>query len=275
MVKSEVASDSLRTLLTAPSGERPERAARISRSMKFQKKPGIPLYLQIKEHLLSRIDAGAWPEESMIPTESELCEEYGVSKITVREAIMLLVRVGRLSRIPGKGTFIPRQKIEQTLNRFFSFTRWALQNGLEPASRILKVETLPSDPHIARHLEIPEGETVTRIERLRLGNSEPLMLEVIWIPSRLCPDLHLRDLANVPLNEIIQNEFDIPLVKARESIEAQTADGCTSELLSIDTEVLLLHVEHTAFTTGCRVVYFVSSSYRGDRVKFTIDLEAS
>ncbi len=242
--------------------------------MKFQKKAGVPLYLQIKEHLLSKIDAGVWPAESMIPTESELCTEYGVSKITVREAIKLLVREGRLSRIPGKGTFITPQKIEQTLNRFFSFTRWARQNGLEPASRILKVETLPSDLHIARHLCIPEGEPVTRIERLRLGNSEPLMLEVIWIPSSLCPDLHLRDLANVPLNDILLNEFGIPLVKARETIEPQTADDYVSKLLSVEKEVLLLHVEHTAYTTGGKIIYFVSSSYRGDRVKFTIELEA-
>ena len=102
----------------------------IHTDMASRRKSGVPLYLQIKEHLLAKIDAGTWPEEAMIPTESELCEEYDVSKITVREAIKLLVRDGRLSRIPGKGTFISRQKIEQKLNRFFSFTRWALQNGL-------------------------------------------------------------------------------------------------------------------------------------------------
>jgi GntR family transcriptional regulator len=243
--------------------------------MRFQKKAGVPLYLQIKEHLLSKIDAGTWPEEAMIPTESELCQEYDVSKITVREAIKLLVRDGRLSRIPGKGTFITRQKIEQKLDRFFSFTRWAHQNGLKPASRILKVETLPCDVHIARHLEIPQGEPATRVERLRLGNNEPLMLEVIWVPSSLCPDLHIHDLANVPLNDILQNEYGLALVRARESIEPQTADEYVSRLLAIEKEVLLLHVEHTAYTSQGRIAYFVISSYRGDRVKFTIELKAN
>jgi GntR family transcriptional regulator len=203
-------------------------------AMRFEKRAGVPLYLQIKEHLLSKIDAGTWPEESMIPTESELCEQYDVSKITVREAIKLLVSDGRLSRIPGKGTFITRQKIEQKLDRFFSFTRWARQNGLEPASRILKVETLPCDVHIARHLEIAEGDPVTRVERLRLGNGEPLMLEVIWVPSRLCPDLHIHDLANVPLNDILQNDYGLSLVRALESIEPQTADAYISRLLAIE-----------------------------------------
>jgi GntR family transcriptional regulator len=242
--------------------------------MKFEKRNGIPLYLQIKDHLLAKIEAGEWPEESLIPTESELCEQYKVSKITIREAIKLLVRDGRLSRVPGKGTFITKQKIEQKLDRFFSFTKWARQNGLDPASRILNVETLPCDAHIAKHLRIPEGEHVTRIERLRLGNSEPLMLEVIWIPYSTCPDIHLRDLANVPLNDILQTEYGIVLLKARETIEPAVADSHVSRLLAIDKEVLMLHVEHTAYTTDDKVVYFVDSSYRGDRVRFTIELAA-
>jgi GntR family transcriptional regulator len=243
--------------------------------MKFQKKIGVPLYLQIKEHLLAKIDAGTWPDESMIPTEAELCQEYDVSKITIREAIRLLVRDGRVSRTPGKGTFITKKKFEQKLDRFFSFTRWALQNGLEPASRILKVETMPCDLHIARHLDIREGETATRVERLRLGSNEPLMLEVIWVHSSLCPDLHIHDLANVPLNDILQNNYRLVLVRALESIEPQTSDAYISKLLAIEKDVLLLHVEHTAYTSTGKIAYFATSSYRGDRVKFSIELKSS
>ena len=243
--------------------------------MVLQKKPGIPLYLQIKENLLAKIDAGLWADDSLIPTEAELCREYGVSKITVREAIKILVKDGRLSRRPGKGTFVTRPKIEQKLNRHFSFTRWAAHNGLQPASRILRVETAACDVHIAGHLGIAEGEQVTRIERLRLGNNEPLMLETIWVPHRLCPELHLQDLANVPLNDIIARQYGLPLVRAVESIEAQTADEYAARLLGIEKDVLLLHVEHTTYSRDNRIVYFVSSSYRGDRVKFSIELSGA
>jgi GntR family transcriptional regulator len=134
------------------------------------------------------------------------------------------------------------------------------------------VETVACDIHIARHLDIEEGEQVTRIERLRLGDSEPLMLETIWVPFRLCPGLHLKDLANVPLNDIIAEEYGLPLVRAIESIEAQTADEYAARLLGIEKDVLLLHVEHTTFARDNRIVYFVTSSYRGDRVKFSIEL---
>jgi GntR family transcriptional regulator len=242
--------------------------------MTFERKTGIPLYLQIKEHLLDRIDSGAWAEDSLIPTESELCGEYGVSKITVREAVKILVMDGRLSRVPGRGTFVTKRKIEQRLNRFFSFTRWARQNGIEPASRVLKIETMPSDRHIAMHLGIPEAQPVIRIERLRLGNNEPLMLETIWMDAGLCPDIHLHDLANVPLNTILETEYGIVLGRAMESIEPRTADTYVSRLLAIDKDVLLMLVEHTAHALDDRIAYFVTSLYRGDRVKFSIELRA-
>ncbi len=242
---------------------------------KFQRKQGFPLYLQIKEHLLSRIDSGIWKEGEMIPTENELCREYNVSNITVREAIKILVQDGKLSRTPGKGTFVTEPKLEQKLNRFFSFSRWAKQNELEPASRILKVEMIQSDLHLAQHLDINENDPLTRIERLRLGSDEPLMLEIIWVPEAICPDLRIKDLANVPLNDILKKDYNISLQSAMESIEPQTADEYTAKLLGVDKQVLLLHVEHTAYDSRKRIIYFVSSMYRGDRVKFSIELSAT
>lgn len=244
-------------------------------SKKFQRKQGFPLYLQIKEHLLSRIESAVWGEGEMIPTEGELCEYYGVSKITVKEAVKLLVKDGKLYRIPGKGTFVTKPKLEQKLNRFFSFTRWAKQNDLDVASRLLKVKSYPCNLHIANHLGIEEDDPVTQIERLRLANNEPLVLEFIWVPAKLCADLHLKDLANISLNDILWKDYGISLHRAVESIEPKAAEEYDAKLLGIKEQSLLLHVEHTAFDTKNRIVYFVSSIYRGDRVKFSIELSAT
>ena len=134
------------------------------------------------------------------------------------------------------------------------------------------MEIVACDRHIAGHLGTAQGEQVTRIERLRLGDNEPLMLETIWVPYGLCPDLHLKDLANVPLNDVIAQDYNLALARATESIEAQTADEYAARLLGIDKDVLLLHVEHTTYARDNTIVYFVTSSYRGDRVKFSIEL---
>ena len=243
--------------------------------MGFQRKAGFPLYLQIKEDLLARIESGQWQEKAMIPTERMLCEQYGASTITVREALKLLVHENRLRRIPGKGTFVTAPKLEHVLPRYFSFTRWAEQNGLHPTSRIMRVEVQRADRNIRRWLQLPDGDQVTHIDRLRLGSGEPLMLEDVWVACDLCPGLHLKDLANFPLNDIITGDYRLPLVRAVESIEPSLADDYTGKLLEMSSPPLILLVEHTTFTLDDRPVLFARSRYRGDRYKFSIELTSS
>ena len=238
----------------------------------LKKKPGMPLYVQIMENIDHLIESHEWTVGSMLPTEKELCNIYNVSKITVREALKLLVRDGKLRRVAGKGTFVTKPKLEQNLDRFFSFSKWAIQNNLESATRVLKVDIDQCDDHIAKHLSLKDEREVTRIERIRLGDNEPLMVEFIWVPTSICPNLYLQDLANVPLNDIVRNSYALPIIKATESIEAIFSDDYISRLLNIERESLLLSVEHTAFTHGSKSIYIARSFYRGDRVKFLIDL---
>ena len=239
---------------------------------KFERTSGLPLYLQIKDDLLSKIEEGVWHQNDMIPTEEQFCNEYGVSKITVREAIKILVQDGLLHRKPGKGTFISKPKLEQKLNRFFSFNRWAEQHGLYPSFRILKVEVQAADKYTSQQLGIIEGDQITRIERLCLGNNEPLMLEHLSVPSAICPDLHIHDLSNVPLNEIILDTYKIPLLKVVESIEPEVPDNYLSKMLVMNKDSLLLLVEHTTYTQFDKVVYFGKSFFRGDRYRFIIEI---
>lgn len=239
---------------------------------KFLKRAGFPLYMQVKEYLQGKIESSDWLEGFVLPKEEELCSELGVSRITLREAMKMLVKDGRLRRVPGKGTFVTEQKLDQNLNKFFSFTRWATENGFRPASRILRVQSMESPSHIAVHLGIMAGDKVTYVERVRLGNDEPLMAEEIWIAAALCPSMHLKDLANISLNEILAKEYGISLAGAMESIETTVADKHVKELLNMQDPALLLSVEHTAYMADMCTAYFVVMKYRGDRVKFSIKL---
>lgn len=237
------------------------------------KESKIPLYHQIKGDLKARIEEGEWLPGKLIPPEKELCAEYKVSKITALEAIKSLVREGLLKRKQGKGTFVAEPKLEQSLNRFYSFTESIRQKGLKLEQRILKVEIIETDKHIAKHLGIKKGEKITEIERLRLVNGEPLYLETIMIPVKLCPNLHLKDIGSKSLNDVLRNEYKIPLIRGRECFEPVIINDYEAQMLGVKDGVPALLLEHTTYTTKNQVVLFSKGIIRGDRCRYYTELE--
>jgi GntR family transcriptional regulator len=226
----------------------------------------------VKNHLLAEIQAGKWKEDELVPTDDELCQRYQVSKITVREAMRILANEGILERVQGKGTFIRRTKYESRLSRLFSFTKWARQNGLEPSTRVIKIETLLAQGDSVHELGVPKGTELTRIERLRLGDKEPLCFEEINIASSICPDIHLKDLAARPFNDIIWEDYGIALGGSAVSIEPGKAGPYEGRLLRMKKADLALIVRTKVFALDSRVAYAVRGVYRGDKVKFVIEL---
>ena len=256
----------------APAESRGRPSRRPAAAMKFVPQPDRPLYRQVRDFIQEQIDSGVWGPGTMLPRERDLCLALRVSRITVRESMRLLAAEGTLRRVQGRGTFVSSGRLEQRLNKFFSFSRWAEQNGIRAESRLLRVETTACSSSVARRLAIRPGDRVTRIERLRLGNGEPLSVEEIWVAVSLCPDLHLKDLARIPLNEVLERDYGIPPVRAIETIEPQAPDRRVAKLLRMQEGGLCLRVEFTAYAQDSRIVYYNAELCRGDRMKFSVEL---
>jgi len=181
--------------------------------MPLDEKSPIPLYHQLTKELRENMENGDWLPHSLIPSETELCEKYGVSRGTVRQALSQLVQEGLLYRKQGRETFVAEPKITQQLNKFYSFAQDMREKGLKPSSKVLQNEEILPDSYIKNVLGLKEKEMVYKIMRLRLADEEPLILEASYLVEELFPDLDREDVEKVPLYDIIIKKYRIRITR--------------------------------------------------------------
>ncbi len=243
--------------------------------MSVLRQDGIPLYHQIKEIFLEKIVNGEWQPGEIIPNELELCEQYGVSRGPIRQALDQLVREGLLSRKQGKGTWVLPPKIESGLDKLYSFTTLIEQKGLQHSARLIAFETVPAPAGVARKLNLAPGSPVLKIGRLRLADDEPLLLETIYVPEEICGGLSQEDLNLAPLYTILESRCKLPLVRAKQFFEPVVADEYEARMLVIPKGAPALLLQNITFTTGDRPVVLSKAIMRGDRVRYYVELSAA
>jgi GntR family transcriptional regulator len=230
----------------------------------------IPKYFAVKEQLVESIRD--LPEGSPLPTERLLAEEYGVSRTTVRQALAELLVEGRLYRLQGKGTFVARPKVVQTL-ALTSYTQDMQARGLSPTSRVIAAERLPAFPEVAEMLEVPARTEVLRVQRLRLANREPMAVETLFVEAARFPGLQERLTDNGSFYALLRSEYHVELEEAEETIESGIASPSDSQLLGTEMGWPMLLLTRRTWDVDGRPVEFVRSLYRGDRYRFLTRLK--
>lgn len=195
-----------------------------------------PRYLQIAEHLRELVAAGA--PGARLPSETELCERFGVSRMTARQAVQLLVTEGLLYRRRGQGTFVGAPPVPRLLGSPLSFTASMRARGATAASRTLEARLIEPDPEHVQALRLGAGERVVLLERLRLADGVPMAVE----RAILAPDLTSvldEDLDTTGLHATMEAMGRIP-TQARARVSARLADGRERVLLELDPAGVLL-----------------------------------
>jgi len=225
----------------------------------------LPFYHQLYEILRSNIVDGTWQPGDLLPAESELIEQYGVSRITVRQALDALVKDGLIYRQRGRGTFVAHPSVEQGLSRIISFTEDMRQRHFTPGTKILSAELVPAPKEIAGKLQIKPGDELARLERLRLADGEPLSIEESYLVHRLCPDILDGDYAQTSLREALEQNYGIRLVRAKQTIKAILAPAQIAKKLSTPSKSALLFIERVSHSDQGTPVEFLRLYHRGDR----------
>lgn len=228
-----------------------------------------PKYYQLASILREQIEQGKLAEHETIPSERSLEEIYSVSRTTIRQAIDLLVRQGFLYREHGRGTFVSPQKLQKGISELTSFSEDMRRRGLEPGQKILDFSMLPAPENVRRHLELPEGGEVLRIERLRLGDGVPMGLQTSFIalpPGQTVTREEVEQIGSI--YRLLQEKFHLIPTEADETLEVTMATPQEAALLQISAGSPLLLSERTTYSQVRRAIEFVKILYRGDRYRY-------
>lgn len=224
-----------------------------------------PRYLEIADYLRELV-AAAEPGDRL-PSDAELCERFGVSRMTARQAVMVLANEHLLKRKRGSGTFVSSSRVPRALGSPLSFSESTRLRGMEPTSRVLRAGTAPLTIETARALGIEPSEPAIVLERLRLADGIPMAIEYATIPAR-DSELLDEDLTSGSLHAAFERAGRIP-TRALAEVGARMATGRERDLLDLPADGIILSEVRTIFDQNDAPLEHTSTFYAAERYAFT------
>ena len=229
----------------------------------------VPLYHQIYLDLRQMIQRSLIPIGGMLPPEMEICHAYRVGRQTVRQAIARLVDEDIVERFAGRGTFVREQlqHVQFFLDR--SFSQQMRELGRVPHSRLLSLQTASLETENLPELAAWQGKACLVIERLRLGDADPICHQVSNVLTESCPGLEQQDFSSQSLYEVLSTRYQITITRIDHVVRAVAADEYRADLLGVSPGSPLLHVHTTAYSDSGAVIEHSSAYYRADRYEYS------
>lgn len=222
-------------------------------------RPHAVKYQQVRDYLRA-VAAESQPGDP-VPSERALSDRFGVSRMTVRQAVDTLALEGLLVRVQGSGTYVAPPKVDQQV-RLASFTEEMSRRGMSAGSRVLAAERTVADAAVAEALGLPTGDPVLRLRRLRLADDEPMAVEEAWFHAHLVPGL----LEPEPPTSVYDELGRRGLLPdwGEDTIDAGEADDDEAAHLTIGRGKPVLRITRRSFV-GDLIIEFTRSAYRPDR----------
>lgn len=229
----------------------------------------FPAYLQLRDVIRSKIEAGEYPLCSAIPSESELAEQYGVSRQTVHNAYNALIREGILCRVAGKGVFVLGKKVERDLDVLSGFNQTMREKHVTPSVKVLRQNLRNAGEYYGGMFGIAPTDEIYYIKRVCYANGEPVSLEEIYVPQYVIPKMGGIDLSVFSVYEIY-GIYGVNLQRAEQKLYLVYLDQKDARVLGIDTSLPVMNFESITYDDTGRVVEFNRNYVRGDKCNFTV-----
>ncbi|MEW6359658.1 MAG: GntR family transcriptional regulator [Planctomycetota bacterium] len=229
-----------------------------------------PVYKQLNEALRDLIRSGEFKVGSQFPTERKVAERFGVSRATANKALSNLVAEGVLEFKKGVGTFVRGGVLGYDLRSLVSFTEKALAAGKKPSTRVLKFDELSARAagvEVMNDLRVKPDEPLQYIERLRLTNGTPVILERRYLVARFCPDLNKSALQG-SLYALWAEHYKLDIVGADQTIRAVSIQRADARLMNVKSGTAGLLVASVGYLSGGVPLWRERTLYRGDSYEF-------
>ena len=235
---------------------------------------GVPYYVQVADVIRERLKAGQWSPGELIPSESGLCDMFGVSRTAIRQALGVLVDEGLLQKEKGRGTFVSRPHVALAVQELRGFYDEMAVQGRVVSNEVRRQEVVPVPPHVAPELGVAMHAEVVCLERVRGVGGEPLVHVYTYLPlERFAPLLDM-DLSRRSLYAVLAEDFGVEARGGRRRIDAVAAAPEQARLLRVPARSPVLRV--TATNTDLDDVPFehFEAWYRADQTSFEIVVSA-
>ncbi|MEW6857072.1 GntR family transcriptional regulator [Streptococcus iniae] len=229
----------------------------------------LPAYIKIHDAIKKDIDNGVWSIGDRLPSERDLSEHFQVSRMTLRQAVTLLVEEGILERRIGSGTYVASHRVQEKMRGTTSFTEIVHSQGKTPSSKLLSYQKqLASDTEI-KELNLQKTDYVIRMERVRYADKLPLVYEVASIPEKYITNVKRQDITEHFFKTMVANGYEIG--KSRQTIYAKTASERVANYLAVSRGHAILALTQVSYFTNGNPFEYVRSQYVGDRFEFYLE----
>ncbi|MFD1672917.1 GntR family transcriptional regulator [Agrilactobacillus yilanensis] len=229
-----------------------------------------PIYIEIHNKIRTDIEDGKWHIGQRIPAERELAKTFGVSRMTLRQAIQTLVDEGILERHVGSGTYVASRKVQERMSGTTSFTDLMQAQGKVPSSKTVSYHLASPTLSEVKRLELPQGNQVLRMERIRYADGIPISFETAAVPADLVEGFSKEEVT-ASLYHVLELKGGYQLGGAQQTVSATLASERIADYLKIKRNDAILKLRQVSFLQSGRPFEYVRTQYVGSRFEFYLE----
>jgi len=231
----------------------------------------VPLHVQVRELIRRQtLNGDLIDDNGRLKTESELVKLFGVSRVTIRNAMAPLVAGGMFDRTPGRGTFLRSNQSEHWMGRLLGFQEVIQDAGYEPGARIL--DQGMTNAHDGDVRAVLRERAVWQLRRVRYADATPIAIEHAFYPPDIGLELETRDLISIKMYQVLEDELGFKIEGASQLISAKLSTPEEAALLDLPEMGALIEMRRHTMSTDGRCLELLRSVYRPDFYQFSIDL---